>query len=327
VVQFGVGLFPFTRFTGVDEMAAVAKLAEELGFDAVLLPEHLLPPRWPDADLSTRYWFDLPVLAAYLAARTERIRLLSGVIVVPYHQPVALAKALATLDVVSNGRLSCGVGTGWMRAEFRRLGIPFDERGAITDEYLRAMRELWTSEAPSFHGRYVSFEDVSFFPKPVQRPSIPLYIGGSGPRPLRRAAELGDGWFPMAATLAEIAAGVATIRERMLALSGAALGRLHGAQPGRGRGGAGDARPRRLRLRGSGGSGPTAARPRRDRRRDPAVRRGRRDLPLARLRLAERAGANARAGALRPRRATRRALSRQSRARNAREPVNRLARY
>jgi len=217
-VQFGVGLFPFTRFAGVDEMAAVAKLAEELGFDALLLPEHLLPPRWPEADLSTKYWFDLPVLAAYLAARTERIRFLTGVIVVPYHHPVALAKALATLDVVSNGRLSCGVGAGWMRAEFRRLGIPFDERGAITDEYLRAMRELWTNDAPSFHGRYVSFEDVSFFPKPLQRPSIPLYIGGSGPRPLRRAAELGDGWFPMAGTLEEVAAGVATIRERMAAL-------------------------------------------------------------------------------------------------------------
>ncbi len=217
-MQFGVGLFPFTRFAGVDEMAAVAKLAEELGFDALLLPEHLLPPRWPEADLSTKYWFDLPVLAAYLAARTERIRFLTGVIVVPYHHPVALAKALATLDVVSNGRLSCGVGAGWMRAEFRRLGIPFDERGAITDEYLRAMRELWTNDAPSFHGRYVSFEDVSFFPKPLQRPSIPLYIGGSGPRPLRRAAELGDGWFPMAGTLEEVAAGVATIRERMAAL-------------------------------------------------------------------------------------------------------------
>jgi probable F420-dependent oxidoreductase len=217
-MQFGVGLFPFTRFAGADEMAVVAKLAEELGFDAVLLPEHLLPPRWPEADLSTKYWFDLPVLAAYLAAHTERIRFLTGVIVVPYHHPVALAKALATLDVVSNGRLSCGVGAGWMRAEFRRLGIPFEQRGAITDEYLRAMRELWTSDAPGFHGRYVSFEDVSFFPKPLQRPSIPLYIGGSGSRPLRRAAELGDGWLPMAGTLEEIAAGVAAIRGQMAAL-------------------------------------------------------------------------------------------------------------
>lgn len=218
-MQFGVGLFPFTRFAGVPEMGEVAKLAEALGFDAVLLPEHLLPPRWPAADLSTKYWFDLPVLAAYLAAHTERIRFLTGVIVVPYHQPVALAKALATLDVVSNGRLSCGVGAGWMRAEFRRLGIPFEQRGAITDEYLRAIRELWTSDAPSFHGRYVAFEDVSFYPRPVQQPSIPLYIGGSGPRPLRRTAELGDGWLPMAATPQEIAAGVVSIRARMTALS------------------------------------------------------------------------------------------------------------
>jgi len=217
-MQFGFGLFPFTRFASVAEMADVAKLGDELGFDALLLPEHLLPPRWPDADLATKYWFDLPTLAAYLAAVTSRIRLLTGVIVVPYHQPVALAKALATLDVVSNGRVACGVGAGWMRAEFRRLGIPFAQRGAITDEYLRAMRELWTSDAPSFHGRYVSFEDVSFFPKPVQQPAIPLYIGGTGPRPFRRAAELGDGWFPMTATLDEIRAGVAEIRRQMLAL-------------------------------------------------------------------------------------------------------------
>jgi probable F420-dependent oxidoreductase len=131
---------------------------------------------------------------------------------------VALAKALATLDVVSNGRVSCGVGAGWMRAEFRRLGIPFEQRGAITDEYLRAMKQLWTSDAPSFTGRYVSFEDVSFFPKPVQQPSIPLYAGGSGPRPWRRVAELGDGWFPMTATPNEIRAGVAEIRRQMITL-------------------------------------------------------------------------------------------------------------
>ncbi|HLZ69622.1 MAG TPA: TIGR03619 family F420-dependent LLM class oxidoreductase [Dehalococcoidia bacterium] len=217
-MRFGFSLFPFTRFAGAAELAAVAKLGDELGFDAVLLPEHLLPPRWPDADLTTKYWFDLPALAAYLAAVTERIRFLTGVIVVPYHQPVALAKALATLDVLSNGRLSCGVGAGWMRAEFRRLGIPFEERGAITDEYLRAMQELWTSEAPAFHGRYVSFEDVSFFPRPVQQPSIPLYIGGTGPRPFRRVAELGDGWLPMTGTPAAVAAGVAQIRRQLLAL-------------------------------------------------------------------------------------------------------------
>src|SRR5438067_650940 len=149
-MQFGFGIFPYSRFRDVRAVVDVVQAGEALGYDAVMLPEHLLPPRWPDADISTKLWYDLPVLAAFLAASTRRVRFLTSVLVLPYHHPVALAKALATLDVLSGGRVWCGVGTGWMKAEFRRLGIAFDERGAITDEYLRAMKELWTSDAPSF---------------------------------------------------------------------------------------------------------------------------------------------------------------------------------
>lgn len=213
--QFGFGAFPYSRFRHIEEIADVARLGEELGFDALMLPEHLLPPAWPEADMSTKLWHDFPTLAAYLAGVTRRIRFISGVTVVPYHPPIPYAKALATLDVVSNGRIGLGVGTGWMRAEFRRLGIPFEERGAITDEYLRAMKELWTKDAPRFAGRYVSFDDVSFYPKPVQKPHIPIYVGGTGPRPFRRVAELGDGWYPMTATIDEIRAGLADIGRRM----------------------------------------------------------------------------------------------------------------
>lgn len=216
-IEFGVSIFPYTRFNNPGEIAAVAQLADELGYYAVMLPEHLLPPCWPDADLSAKYWHDLPTLAGYLAGVTTQLRFLPSVLVLPYHHPVQLAKALATLDVLSNGRALCGVGAGWMRAEFRRLGITFEQRGAITDEYLRAMKELWTSDAPAFSGNYISFEDVSFFPKPVQR-HIPLLIGGAGPRPFRRVVELGDGWFPMTATVETIRAGVAEIRARMAAL-------------------------------------------------------------------------------------------------------------
>lgn len=104
-----------------------------------------------------------------------------------------------------------------MRAEFRRLGIPFEERSAMTDEYLRAMRELWISDVPSFAGKHVSFDDVSFYPRPVQPGGIPLLIGGSGPRPFTRVAELGSGWLPMAATAAELVTGLAAIRRLMLA--------------------------------------------------------------------------------------------------------------
>jgi probable F420-dependent oxidoreductase len=188
---------------------ATVELGEELGYDAVALPEHLLPPAWPDAPAHTKVWHDQVALASFLAARTTRLRLLTSVLVVPYHPPVQLAKALATLDLLSGGRIRLGVGEGWMRAEFRRLGIPFEERGAITDEYLRAMRELWTAERPSFSGRYVSFDDVSFLPRPGH---IPIYVGGSGAGPFRRIAELGDGWLPLPTTPEEIAAGRLQIR-------------------------------------------------------------------------------------------------------------------
>ncbi|HEY8837382.1 MAG TPA: LLM class F420-dependent oxidoreductase [Dehalococcoidia bacterium] len=214
-IGFGFGVFPFTRFRDVGELVEVVERGDELGYEALMLPEHMLPPRWPDAELSTKFWYDLPTLAAYLAARTSRIKFLTSVLVVPYHQPVALAKALATLDVLSGGRVLCGVGAGWMKAEFRRLNIPFEERGAITDEYLLAMKELWTSDAPSFHGKYVSFEDVSFFPRPVQKPHIPILIGGTGPRPFQRAAAIGDGWIPMTATFEDLQHGIADIKARM----------------------------------------------------------------------------------------------------------------
>lgn len=138
-------------------------------------------------------------------------------LVLPYHHPVRIAKALATLDVISKGRVLCGIGVGWMEDEFNRLGVPFTERGAITDEYLRAMQVLWTEETPRFIGRYVAFAEARSEQKPVQRPYSPLLIGGSGPRALRRAVELGDGWYPMTGNPAEVRAGIAPIRELALA--------------------------------------------------------------------------------------------------------------
>lgn len=210
-LQFGMGVFPFTRFRHPGEMLETVQEAETLGFDAVMLPEHLLPPLWPTAEPSTRYWYDLPTLAAFLAGGTKQIRFITGVMVIPYHPPVQMAKALATVDVLSGGRISLGVGAGWMKAEFRRLGIPFEQRGAITDEYLRAMIELWTSEAPKFKGKYVSFDDVSFEPRPIQQP-IPILVGGTGPAPFRRVAEIGHGWFPMTATVDELRDGATRIQ-------------------------------------------------------------------------------------------------------------------
>jgi probable F420-dependent oxidoreductase len=218
-LQFGFGVFPYSRFSSPSEILETAVLGDQLGFDAITLPEHLLPPLWPrQPDLSAKYWFDLPTLAGWIASATTSLRLLTSVLVVPYHPPVQLAKALATVDVLSKGRLWCGVGTGWMAAEFRRLGISFEQRGDITDHYLRAMRELWTADAPHYESEHISFSDVSFYPRPVQKPHPPFFIGGTGERPFRRIAELGDGWFPMTATIDGIRHGVDRISALMAAL-------------------------------------------------------------------------------------------------------------
>jgi len=202
---FCFSIYPYDRLLATDELVRVVRAGEAAGFDVIGFPEHLMPPPESHEALVNRSWWDLPALCSYLAAHTERLRFYMNVSVLPYHPPVQFAKALATLDRVSNGRLILGVGTGWYEAEFERLGIPYAERGAITDEYARAMIELWTAERPHFEGRYVSFRDVSFEPKPVQKPHPPLLIGGTGPRPFRRAAEIGAGWVPMQGTHAEIA--------------------------------------------------------------------------------------------------------------------------
>ena len=118
--------------------------------------------------------------------------------VLPHRQPVLAAKMLATVDVLSGGRVTVGCGAGWMREEFEVLGAPpFADRGTVADDCIRCFRELWTSDAPSFEGAYVRFADVSFLPKPLQKPCPPIWIGGESPAALRRAARLGDGWYPI----------------------------------------------------------------------------------------------------------------------------------
>jgi probable F420-dependent oxidoreductase len=203
---FCFNIYPFDRLLEMADLLRVMRAGEAAGFDVATFPDHLLPPPESHEALVNRSWWDLPALGAFLAAHTQRVRFYFNVLVLPYHPPIQLAKSLATLDRVSNGRLIVGVGTGWYEDEFARLGLPFAERGAITDEYARAMIELWTAERPRFRGKYVSFENVSFYPKPVQKPHPPLLIGGTGPRPFRRAAEIGAGWVPMQGTLEEIAA-------------------------------------------------------------------------------------------------------------------------
>ena len=196
-------------FATPEAMACIAKAADALGYGYLTLSDHVLIPRRIEAPYPYSETGAFPLLQtndlqeqltaiAWLAGQTSRIRFHTSVMVVPHRPAVLTAKILATIDVLSGGRLSVGCGAGWMQEEFEALGVPpFTERGAVTDEYLQAFRALWTQDNPRFAGRYVKFADISFDPKPVQKPHPPLWVGGESPPALRRAARLGDGWYPI----------------------------------------------------------------------------------------------------------------------------------
>ena len=177
------------------DIARVAQVAEDLGYWAVLVPEHFLIPR-AHLELSGDHYFHGATAQGFLAGATSRIIIGSLVTLLPLHHPVIAAKAVATLDWLSGGRALTGIGIGWSKEEFDALGAPFAKRGRMTDEYLAAMLELWHSDSPSFHGEFVSFDDVAFGPKPIQKPHPPIWIGGDADAALRRAARFADGWSP-----------------------------------------------------------------------------------------------------------------------------------
>jgi probable F420-dependent oxidoreductase len=186
----------------------VASAAEAQGCESFWTVEHMIVP----SDYLSRYPYspggrmpltgDDPIpdpldVLAYVAAITSRLRLGTCVIILPEHHPVQLAKRLATIDVLSGGRVTVGVGVGWLEEESRALGVPFQERGARTDEYLDVMRALWRDGVASFDGRFVQFDQVKSFPKPVQQGGVPVMIGGHSPAAARRAGQRGDGFYPL----------------------------------------------------------------------------------------------------------------------------------
>ncbi|MDT5218516.1 MAG: hypothetical protein QOF15_621 [Mycobacterium sp.] len=179
--------------TGADQ-TRMAKCADAWGYDMIAVPEHFVIPT-DHVELSGPHFLHSTVAQAYLAGATERILLNSAVTILPLQNPIVLAKALATADWMSGGRVMATFGVGWLEREFQLMGVPFGERGRIADEYLAAIVELWTSDTPSFDGRYVSFHNVAFEPKPVQRPHVPVWIGGDSDAALRRAARFASGWF------------------------------------------------------------------------------------------------------------------------------------
>jgi probable F420-dependent oxidoreductase len=179
--------------TGADQ-TRMAKCADAWGYEMIAVPEHFVIPT-EHLELSGPHYLQSTVAQAYLAGATERIRLNSCITVLPLQHPIVLAKSLATADWMSGGRMMVTFGVGWLEGEFEALGVPFRERGRIADEYLAAIKELWTSDTPSFDGRYVSFDQVAFEPKPVQKPHLPIWIGGDADAALRRAAKFASGWW------------------------------------------------------------------------------------------------------------------------------------
>jgi probable F420-dependent oxidoreductase len=191
----------------------VAQHADRLGYDYFRFSEHLVIHEELVANMGAR-WSHSVSSTAFIAGATTNIRMLT-LIVIPYHHPVNLAKSLSTIDHLSGGRLSIIAGAGYMDWEFAALGIPYEERAAITDEYLAAMIELWTNDEPTFDGKYVAFRNIVFDPKPTQRPHPPILVGGYSPSALRRVARVGDGWIlQQTTTRGEIAGMVDYIHEQ-----------------------------------------------------------------------------------------------------------------
>jgi probable F420-dependent oxidoreductase len=201
---------------------AVATAAERYGFETLWAGEHVVMvdrsrSRYPysaDGQIAVPAaadWLDPLIGLSFAAAVTERITIATGVLLLPEHNPVLLAKQAASLDVLSGGRLTLGIGVGWSREEFAALGIPFEGRGERAAEYLAAMRVLWRDDVASFAGRHVAFDSVRVNPKPI-RAHIPVVLGGNSAAALRRASEWGDGWYGFNL------AGVDAVRERLAML-------------------------------------------------------------------------------------------------------------
>jgi probable F420-dependent oxidoreductase len=194
-----IGLFAVNSHACAEPRAAVriAQLAESLGYDSLWAGEHVVVPS-PRVDPSPMEP-DEPILdplvaLAHLAAHTERVKLGTGVIILPQRNPLVLAKQVASLDVLSEGRLILGIGVAYLEPEMAAIGVPMERRGARSDEYLAAMRRLWEDDAPAFHGEYANFDGVDAHPRPVQRP-LPVVVGGHSEAAFRRAARHADGWY------------------------------------------------------------------------------------------------------------------------------------
>jgi len=230
-MQYGFGAPVSGPLSGPKDLARIVGEGERVGYDYCTISDHVMIPR----ELENKYPYsdtgEFPGRAggdrheqltcvAFVAAKTSKLRLVTSVTVVPHRPPVLTAKTIATIDVLSEGRFTWGIGVGWCQEEFEAIGTePFAERGAVTDETIAVCRELWSNENPSFTGKYAKFSDVFFQPRPVQQ-RIPVWVGGESGPAMRRTARLGDAWYPIGTnprnrldTLKRLEAGFERIRK------------------------------------------------------------------------------------------------------------------
>jgi len=214
----------FLYQTSPTSIASIARSAEELGFESLWIPEHIIlpvqykspypysasgrmpaPPETPLHD---------PMLAlAYVAGITTKIKLATGIYVLPIRNPFATAKAVVSLDVLSGGRFIFGIGIGWLKEEFEAVGMNFEDRARRSRDYVALLKELWTKDDPVYHGKSVSIEGFRFMPKPAQKPHPPIVFGGHTEPALRRTAQLGDGWYGIGEVIEEVRRTIKRLRE------------------------------------------------------------------------------------------------------------------
>ena len=193
------------QFAHPELFSQLARDAEQLGFESIWTVEHVVVPLphtpYPATkDGKMRGGDDAPIPdplipLAYAAALTTKLKLATGIVILPQHHPLYLAKQVATLDVLSHGRVILGIGSGWMKEEFAAVGVDFHKRGALTDESIQAMRALWRDYPASFHGKHFNFDNLKSLPKPTRKEGVPIHVGGHSPAAARRAGRLGDGFF------------------------------------------------------------------------------------------------------------------------------------
>ena len=212
-MEFGICVPHYGKPIDIPKILDTVRRAEDLGFDSVWVTDHLLVPQTLEIIYRDNMLEPLALLS-HVAAITRRVKIGTSVIILPYRNPIVVAKMLATTDQLSAGRLIFGAAVGWMEPEFEALKAPFAERGAFSDECLRLIKVLWTQEKVSFEGRYFTFADMQASPRPIQQPHPPIWVGGNSSRARRRVAELGDGWHATAMALDGLQAGIGDVRDR-----------------------------------------------------------------------------------------------------------------